>query len=365
MCRHQILVHALSSSFISRLYPLIFLSSHPLILISILLPRAAAEGFEKVTQIDAPIDGLAGWCTLRLDNATGAIVQLTDTTGDVVKEWASETNPLALLRYQSLVDDDMTKWRKEYLIIDCPSEYGKPGCMTAKPTPIKHLDPPMPVELWRKKSSDAAAGTDELLLRLKFAKELYTNYGAPEEAWVRFTVWQDAATDASASTSAGVDIDLTLIKKTTTRLPEAIFMTFNPKHHETPTPAPVPTPPPTPPPAGQSTAQHGVASIPAGAGSKGQSTVTVTFGTAFSTVPAVVVTPAQGSSGGGKSNAAPFAATVREVTKTGFTVTVQVLGDPSAWTEEASLHYIAGNISLTRVCSLTPPSYTLPSRPPI
>ena len=98
-------------------------------------------------------------------------------------------NPLALLRYQSLVDDDMSAWRKEYLIQDCPSEYGKPGCMSAKPTPVRHLDPPTPIELWQKKkttnTSANAQGDDELLLRMRFAEDLYTHYGAPEEAWLK------------------------------------------------------------------------------------------------------------------------------------------------------------------------------------
>ena len=66
--------------------------------------------------------------------------------------------------------------------------------MSAKPKPVRHLDPPTPVELWVKRASaagadaDGFAGADEVLVRSAFAPELHTNYGAPAEAWVRLVV---------------------------------------------------------------------------------------------------------------------------------------------------------------------------------
>ena len=89
-------------------------------------PDPAAEGFTAVSAVDKLLTNLAGWCDIQLSAVDGSIVKLTEK--DNANDWANATYPLALLRYQTLVDADMAAWRKEYLIQDCPSEYGKPGC---------------------------------------------------------------------------------------------------------------------------------------------------------------------------------------------------------------------------------------------
>lgn len=51
----------------------------------------------------------------------------------------------------------------------------------------------------------------------------YTYYGAPQEVWIRYR---------SEDTKRGLLVDLTLLNKATTRLPEAIFFTFQPPPQE-------------------------------------------------------------------------------------------------------------------------------------
>lgn len=71
-------------------------------------------------------------------------------------------------------------------------------------------------------------------------------------------------------------------------------------------------------------------------------TVSVTFPVAFgaSVVPVVVATPLQGSGGGGANNNATFLCVVREVSATGFTVSMHTVGG-AVWNQEATLTYIA------------------------
>ena len=223
-------------------------------------PDPKAEGFVALAAVDTALADLAGWCSLQLSKTDGSIVSLTEGG----RSWANDTYPLGLLRYQSLIDTDMAAWRQEYLIQDCPYEYGKPGCMTAKPTPIHQLEPPTPYALWIKNGT--ATGGIELLLESKFDASLHANYGAPSTVWTRFSV-----APAKQGGTRSLEMTVTLINKTSTRLPEAMFMTMNPRPLiGTPRP-PAPPPVPPPPPAGSAPVQRGQASIPSpGAGSDAQ-----------------------------------------------------------------------------------------------
>ena len=300
-------------------------------------PDPSAEGFLPVPTVDTPLTNLAGWCDLTLSAADGSIVRLNENDGGGSKEWANSTYPMALLRYQSLIDADMTAWRKEYLIQDCPSEYGKPGCMLAKPTPTHQLLPPTPSKLWIKNSS-STTGNAELLMVSTFDARLHDNYGAPSTVWTRFEIERDAV-----GKTRGIEITVTLINKTSTRLPEAMFFTHNPRPLVGVRPPPPPPPPPPPTPPGTEAVQRGLVSLQSPGGGAGMVTVPVTFKVPFdaTVTPIVVATPLQGSTGGGANNNATFLAVVRTVSSTGFTVSVEVVGDGAVWNQESTLSYIA------------------------
>ena len=67
--------------------------------------------------------GLGGWASLKLDPLTGGIVGLASSRSN--QTWATPANPLGVLTYQSLTEDDYKGWRKDYLAVDCDTEYGK------------------------------------------------------------------------------------------------------------------------------------------------------------------------------------------------------------------------------------------------
>eukprot|EP01062_Namystynia_karyoxenos_P066629 TRINITY_DN60538_c0_g1_i1.p1 TRINITY_DN60538_c0_g1~~TRINITY_DN60538_c0_g1_i1.p1 ORF type:complete len:822 (+),score=209.81 TRINITY_DN60538_c0_g1_i1:75-2468(+) len=175
-------------------------------------------GFTKAASPGAVLSGLGGWCDFGVDPASGAVTTLVDrVTGEA---WASSSSPLALQRYQTLTETDYAAWRKEYLAQDCDWEYGKPGQDSGKGWASKHqLLPPAASELWFRNSS----GTAEAIVYLQFPSDLNTLYGAPAAAWTHF-VFRPASTDADR----GVDITVTYLNKTTTRLGEAMFVTMRP-----------------------------------------------------------------------------------------------------------------------------------------
>jgi hypothetical protein len=59
-------------------------------------PDPRAEGFSQLTTIDAPLDGLGGWCGLTFSKTDGSIVRLTAVGAK--SGWANATKPLGLLR---------------------------------------------------------------------------------------------------------------------------------------------------------------------------------------------------------------------------------------------------------------------------
>src|SRR5208282_4255134 len=65
---------------------------------------------------------------LQIDAKTGAIVQLRNkATG---REWASEQNPIALLTYQTLSQEDYSRYRASYVISNADwaqKDFGKPN----------------------------------------------------------------------------------------------------------------------------------------------------------------------------------------------------------------------------------------------
>eukprot|EP00930_Biecheleria_cincta_P097296 TRINITY_DN8901_c0_g1_i1.p1 TRINITY_DN8901_c0_g1~~TRINITY_DN8901_c0_g1_i1.p1 ORF type:complete len:791 (-),score=111.14 TRINITY_DN8901_c0_g1_i1:171-2543(-) len=143
----------------------------------------------------------------------GSIVSLIDTERGT--SWASNANPLALLRYETLDLEDFKKWQADYLIAGTggENEYGKPeSFMKAQPTPEHQLESGVIESVWKR-------GDEELLVQLAFNESLSRYYGAPREAWIHYSFPQ----------SLELSITLDLLTKTATRLPEAMFFTFSPR----------------------------------------------------------------------------------------------------------------------------------------
>ena len=85
-------------------------------------PTDGGGGWTQVP-VNATMHGLGGWASLKLDPLTGGIVGLASSRSN--QTWATPANPLGVLTYQSLTEDDYKGWRKDYLAVDCDTEYGK------------------------------------------------------------------------------------------------------------------------------------------------------------------------------------------------------------------------------------------------
>lgn len=171
----------------------------------------AAMGFvrsEVGSLISLPLGG--AYSGLVIDN-NGAITSLECANGG--GSVASPDQKLGALYYQTLVLDDFLTFQSEYLIPGSGggNEFGKPASfMMAEPTPKRRLEMPVLANLWSKANT--------VLADVRFSAEAHIDAGAPEWARINYTATHD-----------GLSIELTLVNKTSTRMPEALYFGFNPR----------------------------------------------------------------------------------------------------------------------------------------
>jgi hypothetical protein len=92
------------------------------------------------------------------------------------------------------------------------ADYGKPGMNTSDPAVRHHLAAPAVARAFVRGGS--------LLIEVAFASELHTDYGAPATAWINYT--------AGPAAEHTLHTEVHLLNKTATRLPEAMFVSFDP-----------------------------------------------------------------------------------------------------------------------------------------
>ena len=171
--------------------------------------------------------------------ADGSIAQLT-TVGS---EWAASGGSSALLTpvYRSYSAADVAKFFATY----CKStaswvqhDYGKPGLKECcNETVVGKLWQPTLRELWyvptkaggggRGGGGSSARNNEEacrFALKQDYEREASTEYGAPGAVWTTVVVEDGAASDAATT----LRVVMGLFNKTQTRLPEAMFVRFNP-----------------------------------------------------------------------------------------------------------------------------------------
>lgn len=143
----------------------------------------------------------------------GAISSLVDTDGT---QWADGApGSIGLLQYQTLVYSDFETWRAEYLIPGTggDNEYGKPvSFMDATPKPQHRLAVPKLTGIWTKQQES------QVILKLQLDSALVEEAGAPEFAWLVY----------SSPNKKTITARLELVNKTSTRLPEATYLSFRP-----------------------------------------------------------------------------------------------------------------------------------------
>jgi len=190
-------------------HPLLPLIESEFAAMEVSLPDPAAAGFSKAPTGTAIPLQQGPYSSISID-ASGAATSLKLTKGGA--SVATDENRLGVLQYQTLVLSDFEAWQQEYIIAGTGggNEYGKPpSFMLASPTPKHRLESPTLTALWVKGST--------VLADVRFSDEVHTDAGAPKAARINYT-----------ATARGLAIELILINKTATRLPEAIYFGFNP-----------------------------------------------------------------------------------------------------------------------------------------
>jgi hypothetical protein len=155
--------------------------------------------------------------TLQIDAKTGAIARLRNkATG---REWASAQNPIALLTYQTLSQEDYSRYRASYVILNADwaqRDFGKPN--------IERFGAKR--EEWQPASAevivDEAADAHRVVVGLQFNDvEAYSSGRAafPRHAFLELLL---------PKAEPVIHLQLSSFGKPATRMPEALWLTFNP-----------------------------------------------------------------------------------------------------------------------------------------
>jgi hypothetical protein len=153
---------------------------------------------------------------MRVDRKTGAITTLENKrTG---AQFASEEHPLALFTYQTLSQDDYDRFLKSYITVQtdwAPKDFGKPnvgkfGAQSRKWNAAT-------TKVWRGHENEA----DRVLLQLDLGGQADDAVTAwPEKVFLQI----DFAHDAPV-----LNLDLSWFGKRANRMPEALWLTFQPE----------------------------------------------------------------------------------------------------------------------------------------
>ena len=160
--------------------------------------------------------------TIGLEPETGAIVRLrSKVTG---REWASAEHALALFSYQTLSKDDYDKFLASYITVQtdwAPKDFGKPniekfGALS---------------RIWTTKLTSCWSGEDESALRMVARLEIDNASGTVPAvtAWPREMFLELILPKAAPV----IEANFTCFGKRANRLPEALWLTFNPDARET------------------------------------------------------------------------------------------------------------------------------------
>jgi hypothetical protein len=154
---------------------------------------------------------------VQFDEKTGAITRLRNkATG---REWASAKNPIALLTYQTLSAEDYQRYRASYLVIQSDwalLDFGKPG--------IERFGAKS--QEWHPEITDVsveeARKAHRVLIRMRFKDDLaflggYASF--PRVAYTELLL---------PKAEPVIHLSLSWFGKPATRLPEALWLTFNP-----------------------------------------------------------------------------------------------------------------------------------------
>ena len=168
-----------------------------------------------VHQIGEPIE--TKHFTVGLDPKTGAITRLHNKmTG---REWASEKNPIGLLTYQTLSQEDYRRYRASYLTTKADwaqKDFGKPNIERFGAKNQEWQAEPVEMHL------EEIEGAFRILVSLQFKDEEAFQSG--RAAFPRRAFLDLSFTESEPE----IAMNLLWFGKPATRMPEALWLTFNP-----------------------------------------------------------------------------------------------------------------------------------------
>lgn len=144
--------------------------------------------------------------------------------------WADSSHRLGEFVYRSIAAPEFEEFLVEYGLPNCPmtdvtmicEAFGKPNMTAANPK-ARRLSPTLR-QLWQRSTARADSSSScDFVLFGDMDAEAVANAGAPAQVAVRLVV------EAVAGGAAQISLNMTLLNKTATRLPESLWLAFNPR----------------------------------------------------------------------------------------------------------------------------------------
>lgn len=172
------------------------------------------EQYNRVANVSELFD--CGSFIIGFDGTTGAITTLVAPGSS--NSWAMKSAPLALLNYRTYNATEVEDFIQEYVTSSenwAQHDFGKPGVSAGNPVGVTYL--PQLSDMYFKKG---ASGGGSFLLRSTLDPYAAEMAGAAAVFWTQV--------DLPAMPGANVNISVSCLNKTATRLPESMFLTFQP-----------------------------------------------------------------------------------------------------------------------------------------
>jgi Domain of unknown function (DUF5054) len=154
---------------------------------------------------------------LGIDAKSGAITRLKNKSSG--REWASEKNPIGQFSYQTLSADDYQRYQASYVTTNADwaaKDFGKPNIERFRAK--RQLWQPAIVDV----SAAGAGMTDRILIRMQFKDDdaFFSGRASfPRAAYLELVLPKD---------KAEIRMNFSWFGKPATRMPEALWLTFNP-----------------------------------------------------------------------------------------------------------------------------------------
>jgi hypothetical protein len=179
--------------------------------------RPTLKGFKP---LNAKGPFTAGKFLVKFDRVTGALVYLRREGRK--QSMCTSKNSLGLFRYQTFSQRDYKRFLQDYVVdIDkyrnwIVADVSKPGMEVARPRPSHAFFQPASAKLYLRRGAE----TDVIIAALKMPAAVCREAGAPREVFLRYDF---------SHTEPVFDFELLWFDKAATRLPEAAWLSFQPK----------------------------------------------------------------------------------------------------------------------------------------